>query len=56
MTEPDERLPMAGTAEPSGDRDPERLEELAEQAGVDPSPQEVDAYLEALGDDGVPEG
>ena len=57
MTEPDERLPMAGTAEPGGgDRDPERLEALAEQMGIDPSPQQVDAYRAALGDDGVPEG
>ena len=55
MTEPDERLPTAGTAEPSGDHDPERLEELAEQMGTDPSPQQVDAYREAIGDDGLPE-
>ncbi len=53
MTEPDERLPMAGTAEPSGERDPERLEALAESMGVDPSPQQVDAYREALGDEGA---
>ena len=51
MTEPDERLPFAGTAEPTGDRDPERLEELAEEAGIDPSPQDVNAYLTAIGDD-----
>ena len=55
MTEPDERLPVAGTAEPSGERDPERLEELAEQMGTDPSPQQVDAYRAAIGDDGVPD-
>lgn len=55
MTEPDERLPMAGTAEPSGDHDPEALEELAEGMGIDPSPQDVDAYREAIGDDGLPE-
>jgi DNA-binding SARP family transcriptional activator len=55
MTEPDERLPRAGTAEPSGERDPERLEALAEEMGIDPSPQQVDAYREALGDDGTPE-
>jgi hypothetical protein len=55
MTAPDERLPMAGTAEPSGDeRDPERLEALAESMGTDPSPQQVDAYREAIGDDGTP--
>ena len=52
MTEPDERLPLAGTAEPAGDHDPERLEELAESMGIDPSPQDVEAYREALGDDG----
>ena len=55
MTGPDERLPMAGTAEPTGDHDPERLEELAEQMGTDPSPQQVDAYREAIGDDGLPD-
>ena len=52
MTEPDERLPMAGTAEPSADRDPERLEALAESMGTDPSPQQVQEYQEAIGDDG----
>ena len=55
MTGPDERLPMAGTAEPTSDHDPEALEELAEQMGTDPSPQQVDAYREAIGDDGLPE-
>ena len=45
---------MAGTAEPSGDRDPEALEALAEDMGIDPSPQQVDAYREAIGDDVVP--
>jgi hypothetical protein len=53
MTGPDERLPFAGTAEPSADRDPERLEQLAEQMGIDPSPQDVEAYREAIGDDGA---
>lgn len=53
MTEPDERLPDAGTAEPSGDRDPERLQELAESMPIDPSPQEVEAYRKAIGDDGA---
>lgn len=52
MTEPDERLPTAGTAEPSGDRDPEALEALAESMGTDPSPQQVQEYQEAIGDDG----
>ena len=51
MTEPDERLPFAGTGEPSGEKDPERLEAIAEQMPVDPSPQQVDAYRAALGDD-----
>jgi hypothetical protein len=54
MTEPDERLPFAGTGEPSGEKDPERLEAIAEQMPVDPSPQQVDAYRAALGDDGAP--
>lgn len=50
MTEPDERLPtVAGTAEPTGPRDPEALEAHAEQAGTDPSPQDVAAYLEMSG-------
>jgi hypothetical protein len=53
MTEPDERLPMAGTAEPTGDRDPEALEALAESMGTDPSPQQVEEYREAIGDDGT---
>ncbi|CAA9338395.1 MAG: hypothetical protein AVDCRST_MAG07-2229 [uncultured Frankineae bacterium] len=55
MTEPDERLPFAGTAEPSGEHDPERLEQIAEQMGTDPSPQDVDAYRAAIGDDGLPD-
>ena len=53
MTAPDERLPMAGTAEPSSDRDPEHLEEIAESMGIDPSPQQVQEYQEAIGDDGA---
>ena len=55
MTEPDERLPFAGTAEPTGEHDPERLAQLAEQMGIDPSPQDVDAYRQAIGDDGLPD-
>jgi hypothetical protein len=43
---------MAGTAEPTGERDPERLEELAESMGTDPSPQQVEEYRQAIGDDG----
>ena len=43
---------MAGTAEPSSDRDPEALEALAESMGTDPSPQQVQEYQEAIGDDG----
>lgn len=53
MTEPDERLPFAGTAEPSGERDPEAVEAVAEQMPIDPSPEQVDAYRQALGDDGA---
>ncbi len=53
MTEPDERLPNAGTAEPSGDHDPERLQAIAEGMPIDPSPQQVEAYREAIGDDGA---
>ena len=47
---------MDGTGEPSGEHDPEALEALAEGMGIDPSPQDVDAYREAIGDDGLPEG
>ncbi len=55
MTEPDERLPaVAGTAEPSGPRDPEALEAYAEQVGTDPSPEEVARYLQ-MAEDGVPD-
>ena len=46
---------MAGTAEPSGDHDPEALEALAEDMGIDPSPQDVEAYQQAIGDDGLPD-
>lgn len=52
MTEPDERLPVAGTAEASGERDPEALEALAESMGTDPTPQQVEEYQRAIGDDG----
>ena len=54
MTAPDERLPMAGTAEPGdAERDPERLEALAESMGTDPTPQQVEEYRRAIGDDGT---
>ena len=38
------------------DHDPERAEEYAESVGVDPSPQEVDRYLEIAGDEPLGEG
>jgi hypothetical protein len=51
VTTPDERLPDAGTAEPGSEHDPERAEAFAEAVGIDPSPQEVDTYLEIAGDE-----
>lgn len=56
MTAPDERLPEAGTAEPGSEHDPERAEAYAEAVGVDPSPQEVDRYLEIAGDPPLGDG
>ena len=55
MTEPDERLPDPGTAEPSSEHDPEAAEEYAESVPIDPAPDEVAKYLEIVGDeDAVP--
>jgi hypothetical protein len=51
MTTPDERLPGPGTAGPGSEHDPERAEAYAEAVGVDPSPQEVDTYLEIADDE-----
>jgi hypothetical protein len=56
MTAPDERLPAAGTAEAGSEHDPERAEAYAEAVGIDPSPQEVDRYLEIAGDEPLGEG
>ncbi|WP_147431966.1 hypothetical protein [Motilibacter peucedani] len=55
MTVPDPVRPAAspvfpGTAEPSGEHDPERAEEYAESVGVDPSPDQVEHYQELTGD------
>ena len=50
MTEPDERLPRAGAAQPSSEHDPERAEEYAESVAIDPSPDEIATYLELVGD------
>ena len=38
------------------EHDPERAEEYAESVGVDPSPQEVDTYLEIAGDEPLGDG
>jgi hypothetical protein len=38
------------------EHDPERAEEYAEAVGVDPSPQEVDTYLEMVGDEPLGDG
>jgi hypothetical protein len=56
VTAPDERLPGAGTAEPGFEHDPERAEAYAEAVGTDPSPQEVDRYLEIAGDEPLGDG
>lgn len=55
MTAPDERLPFAGTAEPSGEHDPEFAETYAESVGIDPAPDEVERYRELIGDPDLPE-
>jgi hypothetical protein len=49
MTTPDERLPVAGTAEPSSEHDPEAAEAYAESVGIDPSQDEIDEYLKIAG-------
>lgn len=56
MTAPDERLPDVGTAEPGFEHDPERAEAFAEAVGTDPSPQEIDTYLEIAGDEPLGDG
>jgi hypothetical protein len=56
VTTPDERLPAAGTAEPGFEHDPERAEAFAEAVGTDPSPQEIDTYLEIAGDEPLGDG
>jgi hypothetical protein len=38
------------------EHDPERAEEYAAEVGVDPSPQEVDNYLEMVGDEPLGDG
>lgn len=50
MSEPDERLPDPGTAEPGSEHDPEAAEAYAESVPVDPSPEQIDTYLEIEGD------
>lgn len=51
MTTPDERLPVAGTAEPGSEHDPEAAEAYAESVGIDPSPDEINEYLKIAGAD-----
>jgi hypothetical protein len=55
MTAPDPR-PEPGTVDPGFEHDPERAEAFAESAGTDPSPQEVDTYLEIVGDEPLGDG
>ncbi|HEY3691672.1 MAG TPA: hypothetical protein VGL46_15495 [Pseudonocardiaceae bacterium] len=49
MTTPDERLPRAGTAEPGSAHDPEAAEAYAQSVGIDPSPDEINEYLQIAG-------
>jgi hypothetical protein len=56
VTARDERLPEAGTAEAGSEHDPERAEQYAESVGIDPTPQEVDTYLEIAGDEPLGDG
>jgi hypothetical protein len=49
MTTPDERLPIAGTAEPGSEHDPEAAEAYAESVGVDPTQDEINEYLKIAG-------
>ena len=49
MTTPEERLPVAGTAEPGGKHDPEAAEAYAESVGIDPSQDEINEYLKIAG-------
>ena len=55
MTAPDDHPRHDGTAELVGETDPDRIEEIAAELPVDPSPQEVAAYREALGDESDPQ-
>lgn len=49
MTGPQEGVPVAGVAEPGSERDPELAEAYAESVGIDPSSDEIDAYLTIAG-------
>lgn len=49
MTTPDERLPVAGTAESGSEHDPEAAEAYAESVGIDPSHDEINEYLKIAG-------
>jgi hypothetical protein len=55
VTEPDERLPYAGAAEPGSEHDPEVAEAYAESVGVDPTPEEIDHYLAMEGEPSLAE-
>ncbi|HKR50489.1 MAG TPA: hypothetical protein VJT72_13120 [Pseudonocardiaceae bacterium] len=49
MTTPDERLPIASTAEPGSEHDPEVAEAYAESVSVDPTQDEINEYLKIAG-------
>ena len=49
MTTSQERFPVDGTGEPASEHDPELAEAYAESVSIDPSPDEIDAYLKIAG-------
>lgn len=49
MATPQEQLPGAGMAEPGSERDPELAEAYAEAVSIDPSSDQIDAYLKIAG-------
>lgn len=60
MTVPSDQTPFTspvtpGTAEPGSEHDPERAEAYAESVGVDPTPEQIDAYLALEGEPGLAE-
>jgi hypothetical protein len=48
MTSPDQR-PSSGQVEPGWENDPEVAEAYADEAGVDPTPAQINEYLQLEG-------